>query len=140
MVPSPSSTSMPVPEIISSELNLSNQMSSLDFCQGFSPKGKKCRQPRHDLLLLMGLNSSDVHISPRSHCGYASLADNSSVTASLFLIHFCDFSFLLPCFADGIIKEAGIIKLFTLKSFSKHRKGMEMVMNELESLHFYNSK
>lgn len=38
--------------------------------------------------------------------------------------------------SDDIIKEAGIIKLFSLMSFSKHPQATETVMNEFTCLHF----
>lgn len=42
----------------------------------------------------------------------------------------------MPYFPDGIIKEAGIVKLFILNSFLKHPKATEIVIKELACLHF----
>lgn len=43
----------------------------------------------------------------------------------------------MPHFADNIIKEAGVIKLFILNGFSKHLKATEIVMNVFKRLHFF---
>jgi len=63
-------------------------------------------------------------------------ANTTSITAQLFLIHFCDFPFLLPHFPDDNIKGIGIIKLFLLNSFSEHPEATEIVTNEFQCLHF----
>lgn len=86
--------------------------------------------------LFMSLHLSNVHISQSFRCGFASPADNSPITAQLFLTHFCAFPFLLPHFADNVIKEAGVIKLFILNGFSKHLKATEIVMNVFKCLQF----
>lgn len=56
---------------------------------------------------------------------------------SYFSFVFCDFPFLLPHFADNIIKKAGVIKLFILNGFSKHPKATAIVMNVLKHVHFF---
>ena len=113
-------------------------MSSFYFSVRASPqKGRKAGRPDMTFYFLwVSIYLTCIFLKAFTKATPHRPANNTSITAQLFLIHFCDFPFLLPHFPDDNIKGIGIIKLFLLNSFSEHPEATEIVMNEFQCLHF----